>query len=138
LLTGYRRIAVQVHGRFWHRCPEHFHAPKADADWWRLKLESVVARDAHTERQLAAAGDLPIVVWEQEDMSDAAQRLQVLDMARRPPLSAGGVAVEPRSAAPAGWSGGAASVSVPARGAMPPLICGCQAPSGRVRSSQSP
>lgn len=93
LLRG-SRIAVQVHGCFWHRCPEHFHAPKANADWWKLKLESVVARDADTERQLGTAGYLPVVVWEHEDMSDAAHRLQVLDTARRPPLSRGRRAVQ--------------------------------------------
>ncbi len=31
------RIAVLVHGCFWHRCPEHFHAPQANALWWELK-----------------------------------------------------------------------------------------------------
>ena len=77
------RIAVLVHGCFWHRCPEHFHAPKANAEWWRLKLESVVARDADTERQLLAAGWLPVVVWQHEDMADAAERVRVLDRARR-------------------------------------------------------
>ena len=32
LLRG-NRIAVLVHGCFWHRCPEHFHAPTAYAEW---------------------------------------------------------------------------------------------------------
>lgn len=81
--SQYRRIAVQVRGCFWHRCSEPFHAPKANADWWRLKLESVVARDADTERRLAAAGYLPVVVWEHEVLSDAADRLRALDAACR-------------------------------------------------------
>ena len=77
------RIAVLVHGCFWHRCPEHFHAPKANAQWWQLKFDSVVARDADTERQLLAAGWLPVVVWQHEDMRAAAQDIRVLDRARR-------------------------------------------------------
>jgi DNA mismatch endonuclease (patch repair protein) len=77
------RIAVLVHGCFWHRCPEHFHAPKANADWWRLKFASVVARDEDTERQLGAAGWLPVVVWQHEDMAEAARRIRDLDTSRR-------------------------------------------------------
>ena len=77
------RIAVLVHGCFWHRCPQHFHAPKANAAWWQAKFESVVARDADTERQLEAAGWLPVVVWQHEDMARAAQDIRVLDAARR-------------------------------------------------------
>ena len=77
------RIAVLVHGCFWHGCPKHFHAPKSNADWWRLKLESVQRRDADTLRQLEAAGWLPVVVWEHEDMTEAALRLARLDRERR-------------------------------------------------------
>ena len=77
LLRG-ARIAVLVHGCFWHGCPEHFHAPKANAEWWRLKLESVQRRDADTLVQLDAAGWLPVVVWEHEDMARAALRLRDL------------------------------------------------------------
>jgi DNA mismatch endonuclease, patch repair protein len=53
------RIAVLVHGCFWHRCPEHFHAPKANAEWWALKIASVVARDVDNETRLRAAGCFP-------------------------------------------------------------------------------
>lgn len=82
LLRG-SRIAVLVHGCFWHRCPDHFHAPKANAEWWRLKLESVVARDVDTVAKLEAAGWLPVVVWEHEPPAEAADRLQELDSQRR-------------------------------------------------------
>ena len=78
------RVAINVHGCFWHRCPEHFHAPKANAEWWRAKFDSIVARDADTEVQLLAAGWLPVVVWEHEDMAEAARRIAGLHAARRP------------------------------------------------------
>src|SRR5881392_3525526 len=32
------RIAVFIDGCFWHGCPDHAVAPKANADWWRTKL----------------------------------------------------------------------------------------------------
>ena len=83
------RLAVFVDGCFWHRCPEHFHAPKANAEWWRAKFDSVVARDADTAVQLQAAGWLPVVVWQHEDMREAARRLQLLDASRRGRRSAG-------------------------------------------------
>ena len=77
------RIAVHVHGCFWHRCPEHHHAPKANAEWWEQKFASIVARDADTDRQLRAAGWLPAVVWEHEDMAIAAVRIAELHAVRR-------------------------------------------------------
>ena len=72
-----------MHGCFWHGCPEHFHAPKANGDWWGLKLESVRRRDADTLVQLAGAGWLPVVVWEHEDMAVAARYILDLDRQRR-------------------------------------------------------
>ena len=77
------RLAVQVHGCFWHGCPEHFHAPKANADWWRLKLASITARDQDTLQMLRAAGWLPVIVWEHEDMVAAARAIHALDRRRR-------------------------------------------------------
>jgi DNA mismatch endonuclease, patch repair protein len=76
------RIAVHVHGCFWHRCPEHFHAPKANAAWWQAKFESIVARDADTEWQLRAAGWLPVVVWQHEDIAHAAKAIAQLHGSR--------------------------------------------------------
>jgi len=87
------RIAVHVHGCFWHRCPEHFHPPKAHAEWWRLKFDSIVDRDADTDRQLRAAGWLPVVVWQHEDMAEAARRIAALHASRRRAQSAAGAQV---------------------------------------------
>ena len=57
--------------------------------WWRLKLASVQRRDADTLVQLEAAGWLPYVVWEHEDMAEVAAGLR--DLAReRGRLGAGG------------------------------------------------
>lgn len=88
LLRG-GRLAVLVHGCFWHGCPGHYHAPKANADWWALKLRSVQERDADTLLVLAEAGWLPVVVWEHEDMAAVALRLRDLQHARRPDVKRG-------------------------------------------------
>ena len=76
------RIAVLVHGCFWHGCPDHYHAPKANAEWWAVKLQSVQARDADTVQRLRDAGWLPVVVWEHDDMAEVAAELARLSADR--------------------------------------------------------
>jgi DNA mismatch endonuclease (patch repair protein) len=49
------RVAVEVRGCFWHLCPEHTTYPKANAEWWRAKLERNRARDLDTASKLADA-----------------------------------------------------------------------------------
>ena len=62
-----QRVAVFVDGCFWHSCPEHAPRPKANADWWRHKLEANVRRDRLTEdAALSDGGWLVIRVWEHE------------------------------------------------------------------------
>ncbi len=58
--------------------PGHCHAPKANGEWWRQKFTSIAVRDLDTERQLLRAGWLPVVVWQHEDMSRAADLLMDL------------------------------------------------------------
>lgn len=82
LLRG-SRIALLVHGCFWHGCPLHYYPPKANGVWWRLKLQSVKERDADTLLCLSRAGWLPLVVWEHEDMRRVATRVQAVDHLRR-------------------------------------------------------
>ena len=76
------RVAVMVCGCYWHGCPQHATWPKANADWWRDKIESNVARDLDTDRRLTEARWLPIRVWEHEDPAKAAK-----NRARRSPPS---------------------------------------------------
>ncbi len=70
------KVAVFVDGCFWHRCPEHATFPKANADWWRMKLAQTVERDERNNAALAEAGWLVIRVWEHEDPRPAADRVQ--------------------------------------------------------------
>src|SRR4051812_24288137 len=49
------RVAVYVDGCFWHGCPEHATWPKANATWWREKIEGNVRRDRRVDEQLVQA-----------------------------------------------------------------------------------
>lgn len=69
------RVAVFVDGCFWHVCPEHATWPKANAEWWREKLEANVRRDRRTDAELERQGWLPLRVWEHENVLTAAERV---------------------------------------------------------------
>ena len=67
------RLAVFVDGCFWHGCPEHAVAPKANAAWWADKIATNRERDARKDRELRAIGWEPLHVWEHEDASVVAE-----------------------------------------------------------------
>lgn len=69
------RVAIFMDGCFWHGCPEHGTWPKANAAWWREKIEANVARDRDTDRRLAAAGWAVVRIWEHEPVERAARRV---------------------------------------------------------------
>lgn len=71
------RVAVFVDGCFWHGCPQHATWPKANADFWREKIETNRRRDEDTNQKFAEAGWTVIRVWEHEDVQEAAQRVEV-------------------------------------------------------------
>jgi DNA mismatch endonuclease (patch repair protein) len=82
------RVAVDVRGCFWHVCPTHRTQPKSNQAWWAQKLQANVVRDADTERRLAAAGWLVVIVWEHELAAGAADRvIEALKASSTPPAS---------------------------------------------------
>jgi len=83
VLFGTAKVAVFVDGCFWHRCPQHATDPRANAQWWRDKLDRNVARDRETDATLAAQGWLVVRVWEHEDAVAAAARIAEAVRARR-------------------------------------------------------
>jgi DNA mismatch endonuclease (patch repair protein) len=70
-----RKVAVFCDGCYWHGCPEHGTWPKANAAWWRQKIEENKRRDRDTDARLTAAGWTVIRVWEHEDPVVAAARI---------------------------------------------------------------
>ena len=63
-----RRTAVFVHGCFWHGhdCPRGARAPKANAAYWRAKIDRNHARDVAARAALETAGWRVVTVWECE------------------------------------------------------------------------
>jgi len=74
-----RRLAIFVHGCFWHGhdCARGARVPKANRDYWLAKVARNVARDARNRADLAAAGWRVETVWECEMKDQAALRARL-------------------------------------------------------------
>ncbi|MGD0561508.1 MAG: very short patch repair endonuclease [Roseiarcus sp.] len=61
-----RRLAIFVHGCFWHGhdCPRGARMPKNNADYWREKIARNRARDARSVAALEAMGWRALVIFE--------------------------------------------------------------------------
>lgn len=63
-----RRIAIYVHGCFWHQHPDPAcklaRMPKSNLDFWRKKLEGNRQRDLRMRGELEARGWSVLEVWE--------------------------------------------------------------------------
>ncbi|MBK7618693.1 MAG: very short patch repair endonuclease [Flavobacteriales bacterium] len=60
-----KRVAIFVHGCFWHGCPLcQPPPPKSNASFWRKKLSANKARDARKSRALRQAGWSVVVIRE--------------------------------------------------------------------------
>ena len=66
------RLAVFVHGCWWHGCPTHYRAPKVHAAFWRRKLERNRERDVLVKAELKRMGWKALEVWEHEIQEDSA------------------------------------------------------------------
>lgn len=83
---GPAKLAIFVDGCFWHGCPEHYTAPRANEAFWREKLQRNRARDAKVDAQLAAMGWLALRLWEHqiyEDLASVVERVNQLIETRR-------------------------------------------------------
>ena len=92
-----RRLAVFVHGCFWHghACKRGARAPKANAAYWSAKIARNVARDAAAHAALEAAGWTVLTVWECELKDEAALASRLsgsLQASRRPAARAASTA----------------------------------------------
>lgn len=77
------RLAVFVHGCFWHGCPEHLRPTKSNTKWWADKIEANRQRDSETVARLVAAGWRVERVWEHEIPEEAADRIVTAVNVRR-------------------------------------------------------
>lgn len=74
-----RRLAIFVHGCFWHGhdCARGARVPKANREYWTAKVERNVARDQRAAQALADQGWRVETIWECElkDEAGLAERL---------------------------------------------------------------
>lgn len=60
-----KRVAIFVHGCFWHRCPYcHPSTPSSNVEFWSAKFARNQARDRRDSSELVEAGWTVVVVWE--------------------------------------------------------------------------
>lgn len=85
------RIAVFVHGCFWHRHRDCVHAsvPRTRTSFWERKFAENMARDRRNADNLRALGWTPAFLWECEarnavDLSLAIDAIQSMLPPRRP------------------------------------------------------
>ena len=85
VVYGRARLAVFVHGCYWHQCPRcaRNRTPKTNALYWEAKFALNAERDARQLRELDALGWRTLVVWECE-MKDLAGAVARVAEALRP------------------------------------------------------
>lgn len=79
-----QKLAIQVRGCFWHQheaCPAG-RIPSSNSDYWKLKLEKNVSRDAEKDQALRELGWRVISVWECELKTREMIERQALEIAR--------------------------------------------------------
>ena len=60
-----KKVCIEVRGCFWHRCPHcQLSMPKSHVEYWALKFDRNVERDAETSAALEAMGWKVHVIWE--------------------------------------------------------------------------
>lgn len=70
------RVAVFVDGCFWHGCATHYRRPSSNIEYWDAKVRRNVARDHEIDAVLANEGWTIIRVWEHDDPSMVADRVE--------------------------------------------------------------
>jgi len=75
ILFRRRRVAVFIDGCYWHGCPEHYTAPKANAEFWRAKVERNRERDAETTAVLQERGWTVLRFWTHDRPEDVADHI---------------------------------------------------------------
>lgn len=72
------RLAIFVDGCFWHGCRKHRSLPKANAGFWKNKIEATGRRDLRQAEWLTSAGWHVLRVWEHDVVSPAVE--MVMDL----------------------------------------------------------
>ena len=81
-----RRLALFVHGCFWHGhdCARGARVPKANRDYWIAKVARNRARDEAAREALTGSGWRVETLWECELKDEGAVTARLEDLLRRP------------------------------------------------------
>lgn len=81
-----RRIALFVHGCFWHghACPRGARIPQTNRAYWLAKIGRNAARDKASAAALRKLGWTPRIVWECETRDAAALSRRIARLVGRP------------------------------------------------------
>lgn len=71
-----KKIAIFVHGCFWHKCPRHYRAPTSNRKYWIPKVERNRERDKLNKKILKTKGYKVITIWEHELTEDTRKALR--------------------------------------------------------------
>lgn len=79
------RVAVFVHGCFWHQHPGCKRAtrPASSVEYWSAKLERNVARDQENQAELLGLGWNVVVIWECETRDEEALTAKLIALLRQ-------------------------------------------------------
>lgn len=78
-----QRVAIFIDGCFWHGCPEHYIAPRANREYWAEKVAGNSDRDHNTDARLSELGWTVLRFWEHEDASEVAEQVESVIRAER-------------------------------------------------------
>ncbi|MFC1991669.1 very short patch repair endonuclease [Chloroflexota bacterium] len=72
-----RRVALFVHGCFWHGhdCKHGRRKPATNQDYWNEKIKRNTERDARVQDELTALGWKSVVIWECQLDDELSQKL---------------------------------------------------------------
>jgi len=74
-----RKMAIFVHGCYWHRCPHcDLPLPKSNTDFWKAKFDRNVERDAKKVKDLKDDGWRVLTIWECEIKDDLDKVVQAI------------------------------------------------------------
>lgn len=77
-----RKLAVFVHGCFWHRCPYcKMKMPKNNVNFWQEKFEKNKTRDKKKNKELKKLGWKILIIWEcqiQKNIETQIEKIQKL------------------------------------------------------------
>lgn len=69
------KVAVYVHGCFWHGCQKHYSKPRTNRQFWVEKVKKNRRRDVDTLQYLKRKGWEVLIFWEHQDSSHCSQKI---------------------------------------------------------------